>query len=121
MGLTISLLVFAYLAFIINKEIKDKCELAKSKYSGDCVTALSFFLEDENNSFGDRNSAIWAIGQIGDKKALPTLQKYYTGNIPNKEPWNKVVSQYELKKAISSLNGNNPNIFRFLIINWGNN
>lgn len=113
LGFILCLLAFAYICFVINKEIKDRCALSQSKYSGDCVIALSSFLDDQNNSFGDRNSAIWALGQIGDKKTLPVLEKYYTGIIPNREPWNGVISQYELKKAISSVNGNNPNIFRF--------
>lgn len=116
LGFILLLSAFAYIGFVINKEIKDRCIFSQSKYSGDCVTALSSFLDDQNNNFGDRNSAIWALGQIGDKKALPVLEKYYTGNIPNREPWNGVVSQYELKKAINSVNGHSPNIFRFLLI-----
>jgi len=42
---------------------------------------------------------------LGDSRALPTLQKYYTGNIPNREPLDGVISQYELKKAINLTSG----------------
>jgi len=49
-----------------------------------------------------RNHAIWALGQLGDKRALPSLEKLYTG-----EPCDhsKYVCQYELKKAIKLCRG----------------
>jgi len=62
-------------------------------------------LKDENRSFKSRNSAIWALGQIGDARALPVLQSFYTGNIPPKESLNDDISQYELKKAINLAGG----------------
>ncbi|MDD4026597.1 MAG: HEAT repeat domain-containing protein [Candidatus Shapirobacteria bacterium] len=62
-------------------------------------------LEDENRGFRARNSAIWALGQLGNPNSLPTLQKFYTGNIPDREPLDKTISQYELKKAINLTSG----------------
>ena len=79
--------------------------LAQGRYKGDCVDALIAHLEDEDNPYGERNHAIWALGQLGDNKALSVLEKYYTGNIPDKEPWNETISQYELKKAINLTSG----------------
>jgi hypothetical protein len=70
-------------------------------------------LEDENRSFKARNSAIWALGQFGDSRALPVLEKYYTGNIPDREPLNGTISQYELKKAIKLAKGG-TNISAFI-------
>lgn len=49
--------------------------------------------------------AVWALGQIGDARALPVLQEYYTGNIPPRESPERVISRYELKKAIHLLRG----------------
>jgi len=51
---------------------------------------------DETNSLEERNTAVWALGQIGDKKALEVLKKSYTG-----EPCDhtKYLCQHELEKA----------------------
>ena len=77
----------------------------KEHTAGDCVEALITTLEDANNPFRTRNEAIWALGQIGDSRALPVLQNYYTGNIPPREPLSKTISQYELQKAIDLARG----------------
>jgi len=45
------------------------------------------------------------LGQLGDSRALPVLQGYYTGNIPSKESLDKTISQYELEKAIKLTSG----------------
>jgi len=84
----------------IRYDVKTYCEVAKKEYSGSCLEALSSQLEDINQGFKSRNSAIWALGQLADKKSLPFLNKYYTGNIPRRELLNKTISQYELEKAI---------------------
>ncbi len=89
----------------IGYDVKDQCQRAKDQYKGNCVYALSKLVDDSNHSYRARNSAIWALGQIGDKDALPVLEKYYTGNIPPREPLNGGISQYELKKAINLVNG----------------
>ena len=103
----ISLFTFMFIVTctLIGLDVNQRCEIAQDKYKGDCVEALSAYLSDENNSYKSRNSAIWALGQIGDKRALPVLESYYTGEIPNKEPINETVSQYELKKAIKLVSG----------------
>jgi|EPASupsiteSAE347_1022098.scaffolds.fasta_scaffold13669_4 hypothetical protein len=98
-------LIFIASCIWIGYDVKENCNIAKSKYEGDCVEALSQFVEDENNPFRLRNSAIWSLGQLGDKKALPALEKIYTGIIPNREPLDLGISQYELKKAINLVNG----------------
>lgn len=89
----------------IGLDLKDNCQKAQKKYQQNCVISLEKTVGDEKNSFAIRNSAIWSLGQLGDKKALPTLKKIYTGKIPNRESWNKTLSQYELKKAIRLLEG----------------
>lgn len=89
----------------IGFDVKTRCQDAKGEYGGSCVEALITQLNDENNGFRSRNSAIWALGQLGNSKALPVLQSYYTGKIPDREPLNRVISQYELKKAINLTSG----------------
>lgn len=104
-GIGIVALLFLASVTWIGSDVAAQCKQAKAKYGGDCVEALSKRLDDNNESYHDRNNAIWALGQMGDARALPMLEKYYTGHIPSREPWNGVVSQYELKKAINLANG----------------
>ncbi len=89
----------------IRHDVDVRCHAAQHRYGGDCVTALMTLLDDEDQDFTSRNGAIWALGQLDDRRALPTLRSYYTGHIPAHEPWNATISQYELKKAIRHLNG----------------
>jgi hypothetical protein len=104
-GISIFLLFFFISCVWIGYDVKNMCQNAEREYSGDCVEALMTQLEDENRGFRARNDAIWALGQLGDRRALPVLQSYYTGKIPDKEPLDKTISQYELKKAVNLTGG----------------
>lgn len=112
-GFGIFALFFVVTCSWIGYEVKDLCQQAKkdyptvtaSKEQASCVDALIMLLTDTNQGFRPRNDAIWALGQLGDSRALPVLQSFYTGEIPPKEPLNKVISQYELKKAINLTSG----------------
>ena len=102
------MLLVSVLLVGIRFEVKKQCQMAKNEYAGDCIDALRQRLEDTKRSFRSRNDAIWVLGQLGERRALVTLNKYYTGNIPTREPLDKGISQYELKKAIHLVsNGNN--------------
>ncbi|MGI5828529.1 MAG: HEAT repeat domain-containing protein [Patescibacteria group bacterium] len=104
-GVSILLLFFFIGSVWIGYEAKDLCQNAQWQYGGDCVEALIAQLDDEHQGFRARNHAIWALGQMGDSRALPVLEKYYTGNIPDREPLDETISQYELKKAINLASG----------------
>lgn len=119
-GVSIFILFFFIGSVWIGYEAKSLCQNAKWQYlpadrqvDGDCVEALMLQLDDEHQGFRARNHAIWALGQLGDKRALPLLQKYYTGNIPDREPLDEMISQYELKKAINLAEGG-TNITAFI-------
>lgn len=92
-------------SIIIGNGVKERCQIAQSKYKFDCVQSLILYLDDKTNDFKSRNSTIWALGQIGDKKALPVLEKYYVGETLFSSPQDKAISQYELKKAINLAKG----------------
>jgi hypothetical protein len=77
LGLIIFFFFFVLSTSIIGYSVKAKCQIAQAKYPGDCVEALISYLEDKNNDFRSRNSAIWALGQLGDSRSLPVLKKYY--------------------------------------------
>lgn len=104
-GASIFLLFFVVTCTWIGYEVKSQCQKVEREYSGKCVDALLLLLQDESKGFRSRNDAVWALGQLGDSRALPTLQGYYTGNIPEREPLDKSISQYELKKAINLVRG----------------
>ncbi len=104
-GVSIFVLFFVIACTWIGYDVKQKCRDAKYQYGGNCTEALISLLNDSSRGFRDRNSAIWALGQLGDSNALPVLQEYYTGDIPDREPLDKVISQYELKKAVVLTSG----------------
>ncbi len=111
-GISLVFLVFVVSCLSIGKSVKAKCQEAKKEYGRDlpvgrqdCVESLLMLLEDEKQDFRKRNSAIWALGQLGDSRALPVLQRFYTGNIPSRESLDKTISQYELQKALKLAGG----------------
>jgi hypothetical protein len=104
-GVSIMIFFFIIGCTWIGYEVKSNCRDAKSQYEGDCVEALTALVQDENRGYSERNSAIWALGQLGDSRALPVLEGYYTGDIPEREPLDGTISQYELKKAIHLARG----------------
>ncbi|MFZ2024870.1 MAG: HEAT repeat domain-containing protein [Microgenomates group bacterium] len=104
-GVSVFLLFFVICCVWIGYDVKQQCQTASRTYGGDCVTALSTLLSDEHRGFRERNNAIWALGQLGDSRAYPLLSNMYTGNIPDREPLDTMISQYELKKAVALTNG----------------
>lgn len=112
-GMSVSLLFLVIGVTWIGYEVKKLCQEARREYSGDCTEALISQLNDETRGFEPRNHAIWSLGQMGDPRALPVLQSYYTGVIPAREPYKDGISQYELRKAIAltSSGANIPGIF----------
>jgi hypothetical protein len=93
----------------IRNSVEERCNIAINQYEGDCVEALIQVVDGEDmNSFRERNQAIWALGQIGEDREGRTTQvieKYYTGIIPERDPYDLGLSQYEMKKALKLLNG----------------
>ncbi len=105
-GISIILLFFFITTVWIGHEAKRLCQDAQWEYhQNDCIIALTQTLDDEKQGYRTRNHAIWALGQFGDSRALPVLEKYYTGVIPDREPLDETISQYELEKAIQLAKG----------------
>lgn len=104
-GMSIVVLCFFVLCTWIGYEAKVTCRDAQREYQGECVDALIAQLDDPTKSYRARNNAVWALGQFGDTRAVPVLEKYYTGNIPEREPLDEMLSQYELYKALQLSRG----------------
>lgn len=108
-GLCIFLLFVVVGVTWIGMDVKSQCEAAQSDYGGDCVAALTGLVQDESRGYRNRNSAIWALGQLGDSRAHAMLAGMYTGEIPPREPLDAGISQYELRKAVALTGGgSNP-------------
>lgn len=93
---------FSFFTFItIYSKVKSTCLEAQKEYKLSCVDSLIKLTQSDKKTLREKNTAIWALGQLADKKALPVLRGLYTEKIPAKESLDKNISQYELKKAIT--------------------
>ena len=104
-AMCIVLLIFVIGVTWIGFDVKSQCQQARREYGGDCTEALIHLVHDDTRGFRIRNAAIWALGQLGDGRALPVLQSLYTGKIPPREPLDAGISQYELRKAVALAGG----------------
>ncbi|VGO16072.1 hypothetical protein PDESU_04662 [Pontiella desulfatans] len=106
------LALYGYGCRLIFNGVETYTRDAQATYGGEPAMALIALVEDESASFEKRNSAIWALGQLGDKRALLALHKLDTGEIQN-PPYDSTayIVQYSVEKAISQIN-------RFSIVRW---
>ncbi|MDF7807541.1 HEAT repeat domain-containing protein [Pontiellaceae bacterium B12219] len=102
---------------LIFKGVQQYATEAQSMYGGDAVGALIALVEDESASFESRNSAIWALGQLGSDRALPALGNlnYPTHQEPPYDATAYIV-EYGVKKSIRQINGFSTTrwMYRFL-------
>jgi len=104
LGVAVILFAFFFLltTAVIGLGVNNWCESASRIYSGDCVVAVIQFVEDESNDPQDRSGAVWALGQLGDERALPILHKLYD---KSKCEYGMKPCRYELRKAINLIDG----------------
>lgn len=105
--LALALFAVGYAAFVglawwIQASARETGAKAMQEFSGDRVEALVQMVQSEAHPLAARNRAVWALGIIGDPRALPTLERAHTG-----EPCqhDRLLCQYELKKAIEKCEG----------------
>jgi len=119
-GIPVVLLVcvvgIALFSLWIELSVKKVCAAATQKYPGNKVEALMTFVETKENSYSaniyrPNNHAFWALGQLGDKRALPFLKKLVTGKPCDHET---NLCQGEIKEAIRKLVRNQFNLPKFL-------
>jgi hypothetical protein len=72
-------------------------QMAQDKFHSDRVASLIAMVDCDSCAMNDRNHAVWALGQLADTRALPVLEKHYTG-----KPCDhfRDICQYELQKAL---------------------
>lgn len=80
-----AILILTLLALICVAElmiglgVRRHSQIAQKQLPGDRVKSLIAMVECESCNMQDRNRAVWALGQLDDSRALPALEKYYTG------------------------------------------
>jgi hypothetical protein len=94
----------------IGNDIKENISIARKTYPGKAEDALIAYLADTTISPQDRTQvAIWTLGQIRSEKALPVLNSLYKNDPMGttcKGRHNAVLCQYEIHKAIVSIENN---------------
>lgn len=100
--LVLGLIVFVSVCFSIRSGVKGMSAKAVKEFPGDRVQALMAYVGSENHTLKERNRAVWALGQIGDKSALSVLESFYTGAECDHD---KNLCQRELRHAIHGCKG----------------
>lgn len=85
----------------IGYSVRQQCIDAREEYQGTCVEALSRLVLDPRQKLRHRAHAVWALGQLGDKQALPALEEL--GSLPECQKGSEC--EYELGKALRLVKG----------------
>jgi len=108
--------VITLLSLSIELGLRQVCEAATQEFPGDKVDAVMMSVESTQYGYDDHlysanNRAFWALGQLGDPRALPFLRNLYTGERCDHE---SNLCQGEIKEAIQKLEGHQFNLPSFL-------
>jgi hypothetical protein len=93
--------LFGFSFYQIYSSVKEKCLSATEEYEKGCVGSLIEVIKSDEHSFKEKNGAVWALGQIADKKALPFL-KSLSETALYEEPCklNESICGFEVQRAI---------------------
>jgi hypothetical protein len=75
---------------------------AAARFGGDRIKGLAVLAACGGCSLEERNMAVWALGELRDRSALPVLKAHYTGGRCDHAA---DLCQYELGKAIMKIEG----------------
>ncbi|MEN6386755.1 MAG: hypothetical protein ABFD79_16370 [Phycisphaerales bacterium] len=93
---------YSFICWSIASSVNSISKEAMKEFGPDKVQALMAYVDCSEKKLKKRNSAVWALGQIGDKRALNVLIKYYKFKECDHD---HELCQYELKKAINCCQG----------------
>ena len=88
--------------WLIGSGVHAASEAALLERPGERVPALMAYIESPTHTLQARNRAVWALGQLGDARALPVLEKHFTGR---ECEHSRALCQHELRKAIRLCHG----------------
>lgn len=77
-------------------------EKVSLQFKTDKTEALLMLINSEEHTLKEKNKAIWALGVLKEKNALPKLEMLYTGIECRHD---SAICQYELYKAIHKIKG----------------
>ncbi len=117
LGIVAALIILAFIGLegLIGVGVEHDSQNAMRAFPGDRIEALIAVVDCQGCDLRNRNQAVWALGQLRDKRALPVLYKYRTGK---KCDHFRFICQYELAKAIRWTEGNAyvaPQLWRLLL------
>ena len=117
LAIAVGILIVVYLgaSLMIGWGINKESRSAMARFSGDRIEALMALVDCQDCRLEDRNHAVWALGQLRDKRALPVLYKYRSGKPCSHS---RQICQYEISKAIRWTEGNSymlPQIWRAMV------
>jgi hypothetical protein len=91
----------------IDHDVKQNIKIAKANYPGNAEDALISYLLDQKNPMQKRTSlAIWTLGQIHSRKALPIIKGFYKNDPKGKTCYGQhsfVLCQREMHNAIKAI------------------
>jgi hypothetical protein len=96
---------FVLLSLTIGYHVRAASSKAIAEHSGDRVTALMAYVSSDSHSLRDRNRATWALGQLGDARALPLLERLHAQHEGEPCDHDRYLCQHELNKAIRACSG----------------
>ncbi|UCG59977.1 MAG: hypothetical protein JSU70_10740 [Phycisphaerales bacterium] len=107
-GSGLALVAFTLTFWVIFRDVKVISGQATQEFEGNCVEALIAYVESDDHSFKEKHNAMWALGEIGDPRALPTLERLRTGK-PCTKPCrsDQYICQCQLAKSIRFRKGGN--------------
>jgi hypothetical protein len=111
--LSISLILCAVALGVLRQRIQSDldrwCMTAQAAHPhpGDDVAALIDYVRSDTHALRQRNNAVWALGQARDRRALPVLEGYLTGESCDHA---RDLCQHELGKAVALCKGETPNL-----------
>lgn len=101
-GLVVLAAVLLGTTWLIASGVQAASNAALAERPGDRVSALIAYIESPTHTLRERNRAIWALGHLGDARALPVLEKHFTDRPCDHS---RAPCQDELRKAIRLCRG----------------
>lgn len=78
-SILILIIIFLVSTYSIENRVQKTCKSALEEYPGDKIEALINVAQSHVDCNEEKSRALWAMGQLGAKQALPYLFENYEG------------------------------------------
>lgn len=106
--LSLLLIFFLGSTLYIEMQVKNACTMARIRNQQNDITALISVIQNEGECTKNKSYALWALGQLGNKEALPFLNDKF-GHLKADD-----ICTYEAHFAIKKLEKNKYNLPKML-------